>query len=326
MNRFLKLTAVLSAVSVLALAGSASAVIQSAIEEGNIYRVKNVTKNTDFTDPVSADACDVLQYWVRVHNVGPTEAVANVKLKATFPSSATTSNVSTMTVTGDNIHPTSVTDTATVNLSSSQSLIYQGGSTQLFDANGVFMKNLPDGITQGGVNIGTVGVSVNQKRFVQFKVKINCPQPPAPKVKFACTALDVTKVDRTRFDFTARASVENATVQSYVFTTKNSAGSTVDTTTVTTNALSAVYHFNQSTAVTYTINAIVNTDKGNTGVTKVCTKQVTVEAPPVVQGGVTPPPAQQPLPKTGAAGVAGLFAGASALGTAGHYLFRRYRG
>lgn len=42
--------------------------------------------------------------------------------------------------------------------------------------------------------------------------------------------------------------------------------------------------------------------------------------PPVVQGQTTP------LPNTGAGSVLGLFAGVSALGTAGHLVFRRYRG
>jgi hypothetical protein len=59
------------------------------------------------------------------------------------------------------------------------------------------MQNLPDGITGSGVNIGNVGVSVEQKRFVQFKVKVSCPQPtptpqPAPQVKSKAAKLPVT--------------------------------------------------------------------------------------------------------------------------------------
>ncbi|OGL37829.1 hypothetical protein A3E49_02385 [Candidatus Saccharibacteria bacterium RIFCSPHIGHO2_12_FULL_49_19] len=297
----------------------------SQIERGNIYLVKNETQNSAFADIVNASCNDTLRFRVHLHNIGPDPAV-NVRVKATLPSGNVNSFTSTVTATADNTEPPTVSDTASVNLSATGSVAYVAGSTNMIDINGNPKATLPDGITQSGVQLpSNIGVSVDNSRFVQFKVKVSCPQPPAPKVKFACVALDVTKIDRTRFDFTARASVENATVQSYVFTTKNSGGGTVDTTTVTTNALSAVYHFNQSTTGTYTVNAVVNTDKGSTGVTNVCTKQVTVEAPPVVQGGVTPPPAQQPLPKTGAAGVAGLFAGASALGTIGHYLFRRYR-
>jgi len=256
----------------------------------------------------------------------------NTKLKVVLPAGQSTNPQAVGYISADNANPKEVWSTMDFKGDKPFSMQYVSGSAQLWTQYVTGVKVSDDIVTSGAV-IGTKGTDgkvpgcAEFSGFVTFKVKIKMEQPPVPpKVKFACTALDVTKVDRTKFDFTARASVENATVKSYVFTTKNSGGSTVDTTTVTTNALSAVYHFNQSTAGTYTVNAVVNTDKGSTGVTNVCTKQVTVEAPPVVQGGVTPPPAQQPLPKTGAAGVAGLFAGASALGTAGHYLFRRYRG
>jgi hypothetical protein len=326
MIRFLKLSAVTAmSTAAIALVGIplVSAAGMGTIEGGDIYRAKNLTKNNpSFVDPINADACDSIEYRVRIHNPSvDNAALTNVRVSAAFPTAASTVNTSIATVRADNAFPNSTSDTATVSLSTAQTLSYVSGSTRLMNAQGSEIKSLPDGVTGSGVNIGTVGVSIGEIRFVQFKMKVSCPQPPAPKVKFACVALDVTKVDRTRFDFTARASVENATVQSYVFTTKNSGNSTVDTTTVTTNALSAVYHFNQSTAGTYTVNAVVNTDKGSTGVTNVCTKKVTVEAAPVVQGEVK----KEELPKTGAAGLAGLFAGASALGTAGHYMFRRFR-
>lgn len=311
--------ATLLAVPALALASTAYAVAPGQIEGGDIYRIKNLTKNVDFTDPASADACNELMYKVRIHNPGPSP-ITEVKVKATVVSGVATSHTSTVTVSSPTAMPTTTEDTATVNLSSAQSLTYVSGSTQLLDTNNNFISNLPDGITNSGVNIGTVGVSVGEKRFVQFKVKVSCPQPPAPKVKFACTALDVTKVSRTRFDFTAHASVTNATVQSYVFTTKDANGNTVDTKTVTTSALSANYTFERDVVGTYIVTAVVNTDKGSVGVIAVCTKKVTVDAVPVVQ-----PETTQPLPKTGAAGVAGLFAGASALGTAGHYVYRRFR-
>ena len=316
MSGFSKLAAVLAAVPVVTLASPVLADSPGQLTGGpDTYMVKNLTQNGNYVNVVNTACNDQLQFSTRLHNAA-FGGLTNVQVSANLVSGK-------MTATPAEGASQGTSDTVTVNLPSGGSLAYQSGSTVLFNSNGAVEKNLPDGITTVGVNVGDIAGSTT--KFVNFKAKVVCPPtPPAPKVKFACVALDVTKVDRTRFDFTARASVENATVQSYVFTTKNSGGSTVDTTTVNTNALSAVYHFNQSTAGTYTVNAVVNTDKGSTGVTNVCTKQVTVEAAPAVQGEVTPPPAQQ-LPKTGAAGVAGLFAGASALGTIGHYLFRRYR-
>jgi hypothetical protein len=46
------------------------------------------------------------------------------------------------------------------------------------------MQNLADGIVGGSVNIpGGVGVSTEQKRFVQFSAKLDCPTPPVTPPK-----------------------------------------------------------------------------------------------------------------------------------------------
>ncbi|MBA3757446.1 hypothetical protein H0X09_01100 [Candidatus Saccharibacteria bacterium] len=327
MTRLSKVFAALLMVPALAFAGTAYAAAEGQIEGGNIYRIKNITKNSELTDPASAAACDTLLYWVRIHNPGP-GFLSDVKVKATLPNVTANTHSSTMTVSAVNADPTSTTDTATVNLSSSQSLNYESGSTQLLDANGNVMRTLSDGITQGGVSIGNVGVSLGEKRFVQFKVKVNCPQPVVPKSNFECKTLDVNQIDRTRFDFTARAFAENAVIQSYTFTVKNSGGSMVDTKTVNTSATSAVYNFDRSAAGSYTVSVIVNTNKGSTYASSLCTKHITVKeqpttptTPPVVQGKTT-----EELPNTGAGSLLGLFAGASAAGSAVHYAVRRYIG
>jgi hypothetical protein len=179
---------------------------------------------------------------------------------------------------------------------------------------------LPDGVTTSGVSIGNVGVSINEKRFVQFQEKVNCPE--VPRHEFACRDADIVQIDRTRFDFTAYAEVQNATVNSYVFTVKDANGKVVDTKTVNTHSLSAVYHFNQSTVGTYTIAAVIHTDQGTTEVGK-CEANVTVTSTPPVTPPQTPPTTS--LPNTGPGDVIGLFAGASALGTAGHYVVSRRR-
>ncbi|PJE65113.1 hypothetical protein COU91_03420 [Candidatus Saccharibacteria bacterium CG10_big_fil_rev_8_21_14_0_10_47_8] len=178
MSRLFKLAAVLSVVPAVAFASPVRATVQSSVEGGDIYRVKNITKNVDFIDPAKADACDVLQYKVRIHNPGPTEVLTNVTVQAGFQTAASTKNVSIITMRASNASPSNTSDTATVNLSSAQGLNYVSGSTELLDANGNLIKTLPDGITQAGVSIGNVGVSVNEKRFVQFKEKVNCPTPP----------------------------------------------------------------------------------------------------------------------------------------------------
>ncbi len=94
-----------------------------------------------------------------------------------------------------------------------------------------------------------------------------------------CKSLDVKKVTRTKFEFTAKASVQNAVIQNYVFTAKDKDGKVVDTKTVTTNATEAVYTFENATSGTYSVSVVINTDQGATTVGN-CIKQVTVEEEP----------------------------------------------
>lgn len=105
------------------------------------------------------------------------------------------------------------------------------------------------------------------------------PTTPAPVVEVTCNGLTVVNIDRTHFDFTAHANVQNATITSYVFTVTNSKGQTVDTATITTKDMTAVYHFNQNDADTYTVSVVIKTDHGDTKASD-CTKQVTVQPAP----------------------------------------------
>jgi uncharacterized repeat protein (TIGR01451 family) len=148
------------------------------VEGGDIYRVKNVTKNSTFADPATADVCETVQFRVRIHNPGP-DALTGVKVKATLNTEASASHSSTVTVSADNANPATTTDTAGVNLSKAAGMTYVAGSTELLDANGAKMSTLADGILNSGVTVTNgVGVSTEQKRFVQFSAKVDCPTTP----------------------------------------------------------------------------------------------------------------------------------------------------
>lgn len=165
--------------ALLLVAAQASAIGEGQIEGGNFYRLRNVTKNTAFSDPATADPCEVIQYKIRLHNPGP-GVVGSVNVRATLPSAAASSHVSTATVSGQNMQPASVSDSATLSISSAQKITYVSGSTQLLDTNSAVISTLPDGITAGGVNIGDVGVSLEEIKHVQFRVTIDCPPPVTP--------------------------------------------------------------------------------------------------------------------------------------------------
>lgn len=329
-------------IAVLSLTGTTSAIGEGQIEGGDIYRVRNVTKNTAFSDPASAGKCETVQYKVRMHNPGPGE-VSNVNVKVSLPAAASTQNVSTATITAQNAQPATKSDTATVNLSEALKVSYIGGSTQLLDTNSNVISSLPDGITGGGVNVGKVGVSLKEIKFVQFKAKTDCPQPPKPPEKpkkFKCESLNATMVTKNKYNFTAKAYVENVTVQSYKFTVfKNNA--VVDQKTVTTGALTANYEFNQSAPGTYVVTAVVNTNAGSTNPND-CAKQIKVPEddtpppPPVTPPEVPPMPPETPgtpgapsvpgstvLPETGPAGTAAIVLLVAAASSSAYYVVAR---
>lgn len=180
MFRVLKTVAAVIAVPAIVFSTSSVALATAAgqFETGDFYYGKNVTKNSGYVDPVQADACgDVITLKMRLHNPGPS-ALHNVNVKATLPTGTGTSFSSLATVYAADGDPQTVTDTVAIKSSKEATLSYVSGSSQLLDAHSGFLKTLPDGSLQSGVNIGDVGVSIEQKRFVQFNVKVDCPTPP----------------------------------------------------------------------------------------------------------------------------------------------------
>jgi hypothetical protein len=314
MIRFSKLAAALAVLPILAVASPVFADSPGQLESGTgLYQVKDLTKGGSYASAINASACDEVQYSMLLHN---TEfgTLNNIVVKATLPSNGGTSTFTATTGAGGN---TGTSDSVSVTIPNGQTISYESGSAKLYDGNAHVLATVSDTITSSGANIGTLNGSTTE--FVNFKAKVSCPTP-APEVSFACTELDVNKIDRTHFDFTAHATAKNAVIQSYGFTAKNSSGTTVDTNTVSTSATSAVYHFNQSTAGTYTVNAVVNTDHGSSNGTA-CEKQITVESVPNTP--TTPTTPTKTLPNTGAGDVLGIFGASSAFGAAAHFVNSR---
>lgn len=178
MSKLSVLATAVAVVPVLAFSGSALAAGMGQIEGGDIYRVKNVTKNVDFVNAVNATCGDTVQFKVRIHNPGPSK-INNVKVVATLPGAAATSFTSQVTVSAPDADPTSTSDTATVASDKTAKLSYVSGSTELLGANNEKLQTMPDTITSTGVVLTDgVGVSINEKRFVQFSAKLNCETTP----------------------------------------------------------------------------------------------------------------------------------------------------
>lgn len=184
----------------LAFTGIASATAEPGqVEGGNIYWAKNVTQNGAFVDPANATCNDTVQFRVRVHNPGPSP-LTNVNVKATLPSGTAVSHSSTVTITSASADPSTTTDTAGVNLSEAAALTYINGSTELLDANGTKIATYGDTIFTSGVTIETVGVSTQQKRFVQFSVKVKCPEVPKKITVCELATKKIVTIDEKDFD------------------------------------------------------------------------------------------------------------------------------
>lgn len=142
------------------------------------YSVKNLTQNTQYSNSANANACEELQYSVRLHNPSYT-SVSNVVVKATLPAGASKTNTSNLTVTYSDGIGSPSRASVTVNLTSAQSISYEAGSAVLYGTGGTVIKTLPDGVTGNGVNVGSIGGSTTE--YVNFKAKVNCPTPPSCK-------------------------------------------------------------------------------------------------------------------------------------------------
>jgi hypothetical protein len=192
MNRFSKLAAALAVLPVLAVAGHALADSPPQLGGGaDVYVVKNLTKGGSFASIVNANACEELKYSIRLHNTA-FSAFQDVKVSVDLPGNSSTTNTSTATATTNLGGNSGTSDTATVDLSSAQTIGYENGTAILFDANGNVIRTLPDTITSSGVDIGPLNGSTTE--FVEFKAKVSCPTtPPAtPPTTPATTTLPNT--------------------------------------------------------------------------------------------------------------------------------------
>ena len=262
------------------------------IEGGDIYRLRNVTKSGTFVNNANADVCDTVQFKVRIHNPGP-NPLQNVNVKASLSQGTSTSQSSTVTLTASNNYKNEViTATAGVTINQPTTISYISGSTELLDSSGGRMQTLGDGIMNGGVNIGTVGVSLNQIRYVQFQAKVNCPEPPKPVYITVCQLDNKQIVTINEADFNSSKYSKNL----------------VDCApTPPQPGYITVCNLTNKTVVT-----IKESDFNSQTYTKDLSKCSVTPVAPVT------PSTPSALPNTGAGAVMGIATAISALGAVGH--------
>jgi hypothetical protein len=322
LNKVAQASTALIVVAGLALsAGSANAAAPGQIVGGNQnYKIANVTKGSDFANPQSADACDVLEYRLRLYNPGPSP-LNDVKVEASINTMTKyTAANSTATVYTADGETKLVAFQATVNISTPQTQSYVAGSTQLLDSAGNVIKSssagtLADTITMGGggINVGTVGDSVTE--YLKFKTQLSCPTPP-PAPVYSCDAFDIV----AQSNRTIKVSAFSATAKNgAVFNTASVNWGDNSSVLTQANIIGQTHQFDKDG--TYTVVATANFTVDGKAVSTSgpnCAKSVTFkgEKPPVVTPPTTPPTAgPTKLVNTGPGQVAGIFAAVTAIST-----------
>jgi|SRR5579862_154064 len=178
MNLISKLATTLAVLPVLAISGQAFADSPPQLGGGaDVYVVKNLTQNGSYASIINANACEEVMYSIRLHNTAYS-AFQDIQVSVNLPSNSSTVNMSTATATTNLGGNSGTSDTATVDLSSAQTIGYENGSAVLYDSNNNVIRTLPDTITSSGVDVGPLDGSTTE--FVKFKAKISCPSTPPP--------------------------------------------------------------------------------------------------------------------------------------------------
>jgi hypothetical protein len=310
MKSLSKLAAVATGFSILAIATfSLSPVLADSpgqIQGGNIYRIQNITQKTDFANPATANACDELEYSAQLHN-DDYQTLNSIVVTVTLPSTVGTSNVSTLKTQASNGDPSSTTATATLKLTSAQSVSFVNGTTELLDAKGNLIKMLPNGITQGGVNIGNLAGSTIE--YVNFEAKVSCPTPPAQPV-YTCDQLSVSEPATKQIQADVQYTAKNgATFQNVTYNFGDGSTPLTTTNTSTTYTYAQYGTYNVTATVAFEVNG-----SSQTATSANCAKTVSF---------TTPAPTQLVNTGPSAGGLIGLFGVVTVAGTVAHRLFGR---
>jgi hypothetical protein len=300
----------------LAMTPNVSADSAGQIDGGQIYQIANLTQNSKYMNPAYASACDEVEYSIQLHN--PNYASVNdINVSATLPASASTTNTSDLTITYTGGSASVTTASATLDLTSAQTVTYESGTTVLYAGNGSKIATLPDGITGSGVNVGSLDGSTTE--YLNFKAKVNCPVTPPVTPSYACTLLGLTAEDNRT------VKISNFTTAQTNATFSNATITWGDNTEVT--SASPIGQTHQYAADgKYTVTATANfnvSGQTKSATSESCTQVVTFSSntPPTVTPPATPTPvAPTALVNTGPGSVIGLFAATSIGGMA---LYRR---
>ncbi|MBU4477055.1 hypothetical protein KJ639_01230 [Patescibacteria group bacterium] len=128
---------------------------------------------------ISADAGEVVILLVHYHNFTANEIAKNVKIKTSFPSGSSSVHTASISLWADNSAVFS--DSANINISSSQTLSFITGSVLNYPKGGAGISVAgSDIVSSSGLNIGDVNYGNEESGYLSFKLQVSSVQVPAP--------------------------------------------------------------------------------------------------------------------------------------------------
>jgi uncharacterized repeat protein (TIGR01451 family) len=201
--------------------------------EADFYKVRNITKGTNFGGSVQADPKDVLEFSIYFHNSVPYSVAHDSRVMANFPAQTKKGSVTATGFLGSkDAQPAEIQDTAEISANGSYKLTHVNGSTWMKkgDGNGNYPETrpLPNGnqITQERVSIGdVVGGNLEFQGWVYFRMQVGPAEEPQEN-----PSVDIYP-DRNGQDYAGREVVYNHTIRntgnvtdSYNINTQSSRG------------------------------------------------------------------------------------------------------
>lgn len=284
----------------------------------------NIIPGTPVMDEIQVKDGDVAHLRIHFHNnANPDLGLksTNTRVKVTLPKIPVNKTWANAYMIADNSNPKFVFDS--VNFVGERPLLleYIPGTAVLhnnFFKNGTPGAPLSDDIVGSGALVGYDSINgvvpggPQYAGFVNLKVRVKMEQPPVQPV-YRCDLLTLNLLGDRKVRATVNYTAQNgATFKSTTFNWGDG------TTPLNVNTNTAEHTYAKDG--TYTVRATVffTVDgKEVSHTSEACSKSLTITTP------VTPtPPAQPPaeIHKAGPGSVVGLFAGASGLAAAGHYL------
>jgi hypothetical protein len=147
------------------------------LEAGNIARASLSGASGTYSDPLLAVIGSTVTVVIRLTNGGPDQLIGT-RVRASLPGGAAPSLSVELVSRPRNAHPAAVGDTATIDVKRGKNpcVVYVPGSTRLFDQHLGLIRDLPDGIIGDGVLIGSLGVPIEDRRFVGLELQVKEPQ------------------------------------------------------------------------------------------------------------------------------------------------------